>query len=193
VGCKLSHFQKSKIAPYDLLESAKAHPIIRRYLAGAKPVEYSAHLIPEGGFNSLPPLYTDGFMVAGDAAQMVNPTHREGSNLAMTAGVLAAQTAIEAKIKGDFSKVALSAYQEKLEASFILRDLEDHKDVETKVEENMDLLTIYPEMACQALYEYFTVDGRPKRDVQGDIFRRLFKIRSKLSIAKLLWNMRKAF
>src|SRR6185436_6579375 len=120
VGCKLSHFQKSGIRPYELLESAKSHPVIRRYLAGAKPMEYSAHLIPEGGYYSLPPLYTDGFMLAGDAAQMINPTHREGSNLAMTAGKLAAETAIEAKQKGDFSKAVLVNYQKRLESSFIL-------------------------------------------------------------------------
>jgi electron transfer flavoprotein-quinone oxidoreductase len=100
VGCKLSHYQQSKIAPYDLLESAKKHPSVRRMLADAKPLEYSAHLIPEGGYHSLPPLYTDGFMMAGDAAQMINPTHREGSNLAMAAGMMAAQTAIQAKKKG---------------------------------------------------------------------------------------------
>jgi len=193
VGCKLSHFQKAKIAPYDLLESAKKHPVIRRFLQDAKPMEYSAHLIPEGGYYSLPPLYTDGFMLAGDAAQMINPTHREGSNLAMTAGMLAAQTAVEAKKKGDFSKNTLKAYQQKLEASMVLPDLEDHKDVEPKIEQNMDLLTVYPDMATKALFEYFTVDGRAKRDVQKSIFRRIRKTRSFLRIAKDFWAVRKAF
>jgi len=193
VGCKLSHFQKSKIAPYDLLDAAKKHPIIRRYLQETTSLEYSAHLIPEGGWYSLPPLYTDGFMVAGDAAQMINPTHREGSNLAMTAGRLAAETAIEAKKKGDFSRNTLVAYQRKLEASMVLPDMEDHKDLERKVEENMDLLTVYPDMACQALFEYFSVDGRPKRDVQKSIFRRVRKTRSIINIVKDFWTMRKAF
>jgi electron transfer flavoprotein-quinone oxidoreductase len=193
VGCKLSHFQNSKIAPYELLESAKKHPTIRRLLDGATPMEYSAHLIPEGGYNSLPPLYTDGFMIAGDAAQMINPTHREGSNLAMAAGRMAAQTAIEAKKKGDFSKDALSSYQKNLEKSFVIIDMEDHKDVEEKVEKNMDLLTVYPEIACQALYEYFTVDGRPKRDVQKALIRRARKTRGLLNMVKDFWSMRKAF
>lgn len=189
VGCKLSHFQKSLIPPYELLEAAKKHPAIRRMLAGAKPMEYSAHLIPEGGYYSLPPLYTDGFMVAGDAAQMINPTHREGSNLAMAAGMFAAQTAIEAKQKGDFSKATLSAYQKKLESSFIMPDLEEHKDVEIKVEKNMDLLTVYPELAARAAYEYFTVDGRSKKDIQKSIFRRILKTRSAGKILKDLWGM----
>ncbi len=189
VGCKLSHFQKNNVRPYELLESAKKHPIIRRYLADAKPLEYSAHLIPEGGWYSLPPLYTDGFMIAGDAAQMINPSHREGSNLAMTAGMLAAQTAAEAKKKGDFSKASLSEYQKKLEASFVLPDMEEHKDLELKVEKNMDLLRVYPDLACQALFEYFTVDGRTKKEVQRSIFRRALKTRSLKKIAKDMWGM----
>ncbi len=193
VGCKLSHFQKAKAAPYDLLEAAKKHPIIRRYLQDAKPMEYSAHLIPEGGYYSLPPLYTDGFMLAGDAAQMINPSHREGSNLAMTAGQLAAETAVEAKKKGDYSAKTLSAYQTRLEASMVMPDLRDHKDIEPKIEENMDLLTVYPEMASRALYEYFTVDGRPKKVVQKSIFRSIRKTRSIMRMVKDFWNVRKAF
>lgn len=191
VGCKLSHFQKSKIAPYELLESAKNHPVIRRMLAGAKPMEYSAHLIPEGGYYSLPPLYTDGFMLAGDAAQMINPTHREGSNLAMAAGMYAAQTAIEAKRQGNFSKAVLAGYQKRIESSFIMPDLEEHKDVEIKVEKNMDLLTVYPELAARALYEYFTVDGRPKKDIQKSIFRRILRTRSAAIMLKDIWGMLK--
>ncbi len=213
VGCKLSHFQKSNVRPYELLEEAKKHPIIRRYLADAKPLEYSAHLIPEGGYYSMPPLYTDGFLIAGDAAQMINPSHREGSNLAMTAGMLAAQTVAEAKQKGDFSKATLSAYQRKLETSFIIPDMDEHKDLELKIERNMDLLTVYPDLACRALHEYFTVDGRTKKDVQKSIFRKILKTRSIKKIVKdmlgmvqrgnkkptfwgllkELWNMRKVF
>jgi electron transfer flavoprotein-quinone oxidoreductase len=110
-GRKALAFSKTGIRPPDLLEYAKAHPMIRRLLKGAKPLEYSAHLIPEGGYNSMPKLYSDGILIAGDAAQMVNASHREGSNLAMTAGRLAAETVIEAKKKGDFSAKTLSAYQ----------------------------------------------------------------------------------
>ena len=193
VGCKLSHFQKSKMAPYELLESAKEHPAVRRYIRDAKPMEYSAHLIPEGGYHSMPPLFTDGFLIGGDAAQMVNPSHREGSNLAMTAGKLAAETVIAAKKKGDYSKDTLSLYQKKLEKSFVLPDLDEHKDLEAKVEENLDLLTVYPEMASKALFEYFTVDGRAKKDIQRSIFRRVRRTRSVLSIVKDFWSMRKAF
>jgi electron transfer flavoprotein-quinone oxidoreductase len=184
VGCKLSHFQKSGVKPYELLEQVKAHPILRRLIAGSKTLEYSAHLIPEGGYNSMPPLYADGFLIAGDAAQMVNASHREGSNLAMTAGRMAAETVVEAKKAGDFSSKTLSRYQKKLRDSYVIPDLFDHKDLEAEVEKHMSLVAEGPDLACGALFEYFTVDGRPKRDVQKSILKRVFRNRALKDLIK---------
>lgn len=192
VGCKLDHFLQARISPYELLETAKQHPSVKGLLKDAKPMEYSSHLIPEGGYKSMPPLYSDGFLIAGDAAQMINPTHREGSNLAMTAGRLAAETCISAKEKGDFSKAGLSAYQKKLQASYILPDLEKIKDLEHHVEKHMALLRVYPEMASQALYEYFTVDGRPKKDIRWSIIKKILKTRSPFKMIGDLWGLRNA-
>lgn len=193
VGVKLSHLQKTKVRPYDLLEYVKAHPIVRRMISGAKPLEYSAHLIPEGGYHSLPPLYADGFLIAGDAAQMINPAHREGSNLAMSAGRMAAETVIAAKRAGDFTKKTLSGYQKRLEESFILPDLYDHRDLETMAEKHMDLIAAGPELMAQTMLEYFNIDGRPKRDAQKSIIRRIFRnkavnalIKSEMSFGNML-------
>ena len=173
VGAKLSHFQKTGIRPPDLLEYAKSHPMIRRLLKGAVSQEYSAHLIPEGGFYSMPPLYAGGFLIAGDAAQMVNPSHREGSNLAMTAGRLAGETVVEAKKKGDFSAVTLSTYQKKLEASYVIPDLMDVKDLEPLAEKHMDLIREIPELFSQVAQDYFNVDGRPKHEVMKSMLNRV--------------------
>jgi len=175
VGCKVSHFQKTGIAPYDLLDRLKSHPAVRKLIQGSQSLEYSGHIIPEGGYHSMPPLYTDGFLVAGDAAQMINPSHREGSNFAMTAGKLAAETAAEAGKAGDFSAKKLSSYQRKLKATYILPDLFDHKDLEEEIERKPELLTELPELLARAVLEYFTVDGRPKREVQSAILKRIFR------------------
>ncbi len=193
VGCKLSHFQKSGVRPYDLLEYVKQHPIVRRLISGSKPLEYSAHLIPEGGYNSMPPLYADGFLVAGDAAQMVNASHREGSNLAMTAGRLAGETVVEAKKAGDFSTKTLAQYQRRLRESFIIPDLYDHKDLEQKVEEHLPLLDVGPDLLCQAAFEYFTVDNRTKRDVQKAILRRIFRHKAVSELIKSEMNWKNAY
>src|SRR3989338_2931849 len=51
VGCKLSHLQKSGRPIYELLDKLKAHPVLRPLIKDAKPLEYSGHIIPEGGYN----------------------------------------------------------------------------------------------------------------------------------------------
>lgn len=163
VGCKLSDYQRTGLRPSDHLEHVKAHPLVKKLISGGKLLEYSAHLIPEGGYKSMPPLAADGFLVAGDAAQMTNPAYREGSNLAMTAGKLAAETVIEAKKKGDYTKATLSAYVDKLKASYVLPDMEDIQDLEEHVENSPGFLEFYPKLACELAQLRFSADGVPKR------------------------------
>lgn len=191
IGCKFAEFQRSGVKPYVLLEALKNHPMIRRLIAGSQSLEYSAHLIPEGGYHAMPPLYADGILIVGDAAQMINPTHREGSNLAMTAGKLAGETVIEAKRRGDFSARALSVFRKKLEATYVMKDLEDHKDVEEKVQQIPGLISVYPGLLCEAAYEYFTVDGIPKRDHQRRIIARIRRQRGMFQLLKDAFRLRK--
>ncbi|MDE2142113.1 MAG: FAD-dependent monooxygenase [Elusimicrobia bacterium] len=190
VGCKLSDYQKKGIRPSDHLEHVKSHPLVKKLISGGKLLEYSAHLIPEGGYKSMPPLASDGFLVAGDAAQMTNPAYREGSNLAMTAGKLAGETVVEAKVKGDYTKAALQAYVHKLEASYVLSDMEDIQDLEEHVENSEGFLEFYPKLACELAQLRFSADGVPKRDhlkaAIGMIRKRGF-----LRVAKDLFPLRK--
>jgi len=192
IGCAVDDFQRTNIKPYELLEELKRHPMIRKYIAGAQPLEYSAHLIPEGGYKSMPPLFTDGMLIAGDAAQMINPTHREGSNLAMAAGQMAAETVIEAKKQGVYSAAVLSAYKKKLEVSFVLKDMKDHKDIEDEVRKRREMLTIYPQLINRAAHEHFRVDGEPKRVHQKRIMKMFLKERGLLNMALDAWAMRQA-
>ena len=191
VGCKLSDYQKKGIRPADHLEHVKRHPLIRKLISGGKTLEYSAHLIPEGGYKSMPPLAKDGFLVAGDAAQMTNPAYREGSNLAMTAGRLAGETVIEAKAKGDYREATLRAYVNKLEASYVLSDMEDIADLEEHVENSAGFLEFYPRLACELAQLRFSADGEPKRGhwkkALGMIRRRGFA-----RVARDLFPLRKA-
>ncbi|MFH1726231.1 MAG: FAD-dependent oxidoreductase [Elusimicrobiota bacterium] len=190
VGCKLSHYQKSGIRPSEHLELVKKHPCLKKLLEGTKTLEYSAHLIPEGGFKSMPPLAKDGFLVAGDAAQMVNPAFREGSNLAMTSGMLAGETVIEAKKKGDFSEATLSAYVDKLQSSYVLPDLEEVKDIEDHVESCEGFLDFYPKLACDLAHLRFSADGQPKKDHFKKAIQ-LVRRRGFLRMARDLWPLRK--
>ena len=80
----VNHLRDKRVKPYAVLDAVKQHPMIRKLIQGGETKEYSGHLIPEGGFHSIPPLSGDGWCICGDAAQLVNFVHREGTNLAMT-------------------------------------------------------------------------------------------------------------
>src|SRR5579872_2727767 len=130
VGAIMSDLAAFKTRPQDLLEWLKSHPSIKPLLEGAALREYTAHLIPEGGYNKMLPLYTDGMMVAGDAAGLVNALNFEGTNFAMISGKYAGQTALDAAKAGHgFAKEHLAGYRTYLDNSFVLKDLKKFRDV----------------------------------------------------------------
>jgi len=174
-GALLSDLITHEVNVSDLLDRFKRHPAIAPLLEGAELVEYSAHLIPEGGWRALPTLFTDGALVVGDAAGFVNPLSREGSNFAMISGKLAAETIIEARAAGDFSAFTLSRYWQKLEESFVLPDLETIRHVTPFVHQRPYLLREYPEALARAFQHYLTVDGTPKAQKYGAIIRELIR------------------
>jgi electron transfer flavoprotein-quinone oxidoreductase len=178
VGAILSEFIKKGITPYDLIETLKQHPSVRPLLAGGEPKEYAAHLIPEGGYKAVPKLFADGLLVVGDAGMLVNSFHREGSNLAITSGRLAAETVLAAKEKNDFSAESLSLYQKKLEESFVMKDLKKYKDAHHFFDANSHFLTLYPQLANYVANEMMTVDGVPKQDKQKNIMKTVRSTRS---------------
>ncbi|MBX6343036.1 MAG: FAD-dependent oxidoreductase, partial [Thermomicrobiaceae bacterium] len=172
-GALLSDLIESGLNVSDMLNRFKAHPAIAPLLAGGELVEYSAHLIPEGGYHALPRLFTDGALVVGDAAGLLNPLNREGSNFAMISGKLAAETIVEAKERGDYSAASLSRYQERLEESFILKDMYKIRNLTDFAHARPHLLTEVPEMLSRAAREYLTVDSVPKSVKQQKIVRLL--------------------
>ncbi|MCL4514456.1 MAG: FAD-dependent oxidoreductase [Firmicutes bacterium] len=171
VGAILSDLIRRQVKPYELIEHLKAHPMVKPLLAGGETREYLGHLIPEGGYHAVPPLYGDGFLIVGDAAMLVNSLHREGSNMAMSSGRLAAETVLEARQKGDFSKRTLAAYQRKLEESYVLKDLKKYRHAGRFFETHPHIFELYPELANSAAYEFLKVDGIPKREKQRTIIR----------------------
>ncbi|MEK6543408.1 MAG: FAD-dependent monooxygenase [Elusimicrobiota bacterium] len=192
VGCKLSDLRRNLIKPYDLLDFAKKHPMISRLIKGAKPVEYSAHLIPEGGFNSMPPLYGNGYLIGGDAAQMINPTHREGSNLAMASGRYAGETILEAKKRGDYSSATLSLYEKKVKGGFIWSDLWGIRDLESNIEKDHSVFEVYPRLINEAMYHHFTVDGRTKKEHKKETIKMFLKERGLLKMMRDAWRLKSA-
>jgi len=164
VGVYLEDYKKLGIKPYELLEEIKQYPAISCLINNGEPKEYSAHLIPEGGYKALPKLYADGLLVIGDAAGLVNPYFLEGSNLAMTSGKIAAQTVIEAKQKGDFSGKVLSNYHKQLENSFVLKDLKLLRQLPDFFGRHSELFWDLPDVVNQSVKDFLEVDGVPKEE-----------------------------
>jgi len=184
VGTLLSGMIEHKIKPYDLLEYVKNHPMIRPYIQGSEPQEYLAHLIPEGGYHSVPRLVGNGVLVIGDAAQLVNAIHREGSNMAMTSGRLAAETIIEAKELGHYSENVLKSYADKLLASFVGQDLKKYKDATHHFEKFPQYFEKYIPLLNKSASQMFTVDGKSKWEKQKKIMSDLGGAKSKFKLAK---------
>ncbi|MCM2532770.1 FAD-dependent oxidoreductase [Neobacillus pocheonensis] len=184
VGTLLSGLIKHKIKPYDLLEYVKNHPMIRPYIQGSEPQEYLAHLIPEGGYNSMGKIVGDGVIVIGDASQLVNAIHREGSNLAMTSGRLAAETVLLAKEAGNFSVGMLDHYRVRLMDGFVGQDMKKYQHSTHHFNKFPQYFDAYIPMVNKAASQMFTVDGSSKWDKQKKIWSGLGTAKEKMKLAR---------
>lgn len=160
----LDDIKKYKVKPYELLDELKKHPAIAPYIKSGKTLEYSSHLIPEGGYNSIPKVYDNRVMVIGDAAMLVNNIHFEGTNLAMLSGKIAAETAIDALNMQDCSASFLSSYYKRLQDSIIIKDLKTHRNTIDVIKKNISTITdLYPQLACEFFDMMSYSDFVPKR------------------------------
>lgn len=179
IGCILSDLRTRQLPPYVLLERLKQHPAVRPLIAGAEMKEYAAHMIPEGGSKALPQLYGAGWLMVGDSAGFVNAIHREGSNLAMTTGRLAAETLIALKGAGKpMSAANLAAYKEAVDASFVMADMNKYKDAPDMLLANPQFLGVYPGLLDRAAKTILTVDGDSKQEKQRQIWQSFKEKRS---------------
>ncbi len=187
IGTPVSELVSKDLNTNDLLEAFKAHPCVRNYLRGGKTVEYSAHMIPEGGYNKLGELVADGLILVGDSAGFLNPSlYKEGTNNAMASGVFAAETVLEAREAGDFTKKGLSGYRKRLEESFVLKDLKRYKDVPDILHSHSDLFDDYPDALLTMLRDHFTISEKSKEEIHKDMIK---DFKGKVGVWKALLDM----
>ncbi|MGD0232324.1 MAG: FAD-dependent oxidoreductase [Syntrophorhabdales bacterium] len=160
----LDALKDSGIAPYELFQRFLSSDPVRKTLKGAKLLEYSAHVLPEGGYKLVPRLFTNGMLLAGDAAGLcyTNGLNQEGMNLAVTSGFYAAETILDAFQKGDFSARQFAQYEARLNESFVLRDM---KIFEKTVDlmHNERLFSVYPKLVGTILEQLYRSDGKPRK------------------------------
>lgn len=127
VGTYVANFVTGNFNPHDLIVKIKQHPLLAPLFTGTETLEYCAQMIPEGGYEAIPPLVHPGCLIAGDAAGLVNGV--QGLNLAMLSGQLAGKTLIAAKHKNDFSQRQLSLYKRLLDESYVLQNLRANRHI----------------------------------------------------------------
>jgi len=172
-------------SPHDLLEAFKARSEIQPLISGGNSVEYSAHLIPEGGFNAIPQLVTDGMVLVGDAAGFIlnmGVTVR-GMDFAIASGVMAARALLHAREKNDFSRTSLSHYERQLKDSFVWQDLKSFRYMPDFLA-TPRLYELYPSVACEVLEQAFWIGEMPKEKLSKTIFRTFRKQLLHLGVLK---------
>jgi electron transfer flavoprotein-quinone oxidoreductase len=166
VICQVSSLVETGRRPYDVLEHFKAHPAVAPLVRGARLREYSAHLIPEGGWQMMPELVTGGMLVAGDAAGFCLATglYIEGMNYAIQSGRAAGEAAAEACRVKDYAKHTLSRYTELLWPYNVFTDFRRYRHAPAFVNGER-LQNLYPEMVGRGLEQLFRVDGSAKQKI----------------------------
>ena len=142
--------------PEQIIADLKAHPAIMPFVEGGELKEYSAHVIPEGGWDAMPRLTMPGLIVAGDAASMCLAAGiwLEGVNMAMGAGLAAGRTTTAALAGGRADDLD-ATYRREL--GFVASNLQrlrlaPHLVLSPRVQEQ------YPQLVASIVERMFQVD-----------------------------------
>lgn len=163
----MSEVLKQDVPVYQMLEDFKNRPEIKPLIAGGKTVEYSGHVVPEGGLHMMPEIVGDGVVVAGDAAMLcmnLGYTVR-GMDLAVASGEIAAKAVIKALDAGDTSKAGLADYKTMLDNSFIMRDMKMYAKAPEFLETSPMMFRGVPELIRDIMTPLFKTDGEPCKHV----------------------------
>ncbi|MBD3780465.1 MAG: FAD-dependent oxidoreductase [Micrococcales bacterium] len=183
-----------KESGHSLLDTAEAlheHPAIGRYVAGGELVEYGAHLVYEGGYDTLPELSGAGWLVCGDAAGLcLNRGFTiRGMDYAVMSGIAAADAvtgALDAAAgTAPLGAAALSGYRERLEAG-LLRDFRATRGAHDWMAATTDLFTVYPQLAVDAMTGLYHVGPEPLTPVASTLWRAARQIKKPVRTARTL-------
>ena len=158
VVVSLPELAASGVRPEALIADLKAHPTIAPLLAGSTLREYGAHLIPEGGYDTMPALAADGLLIAGDAGAMTLAAGLwlEGVNFAIGSGYAAGRAVDRALSKGDCTAKGLASYRADLEGQFVLADHKRLRKAPSLVLSER-VQQRYPGLICDLAEGMFTV------------------------------------
>jgi electron-transferring-flavoprotein dehydrogenase len=109
--------------PQYMLQKFKSHPRVAEIIEGGTVEEYGGKALTAGGWYSMQQPYCDGAMFVGESAQIIDVSSFKGLHLGMKSGMLAAETALEALLAGDVSANVLRKYSDRIENSYIKKEM----------------------------------------------------------------------
>jgi electron transfer flavoprotein-quinone oxidoreductase len=176
VGIQALMEHQPRIEAPELMEMLRARPEIAPLIDGGNTVEYSAHVIPEGGIRALPQLVGDGILLVGDAAGLglnMGVTVR-GMDFALASGALAARAIKDARAgaihESPLPAASLGAYERLLRDSFVLKDLQTFRGM-LDVLDNPRLFSKYPEAISRIFEKMFWIGDQPKDKLSSTVMR----------------------
>ena len=188
---------ESNVPVYQQLENFKNREEIKPLLKGGKTVEYSGHLVPEGGYNMVQrhQLTGNGVIVCGDAVGMcINSGYSvRGMDLAVTSGQLAAEAVNKAIDADDFSAAGLGSYKTALDNSYVMKDLKNFQKFPEFMDNDLGMLwdNTLSDMVLNIFKKLYIVDGTGEIPVKQKIMP-LVKEVGIFKIAKLAMKGMKA-
>jgi electron transfer flavoprotein-quinone oxidoreductase len=189
IVCTLSDLVKGDKSVPQMLEDFKNHPAVKPLVKDGKLIEYSGHLVPEGGVAMMPKLVGDGVLVIGDAAGLcINIGYAvRGMDLAVGSAECAAKAVLKAASVDDFSESSLNYYKQLLDESFVMKDMNLYKNFPHFMEETTRIFNEYPRMAADIMKDMFVVNGEPAKPLLKNAMKHVKKV-GLMKIAKDGWK-----
>ncbi|MCC5905276.1 MAG: FAD-dependent oxidoreductase [Balneolaceae bacterium] len=190
----LKDLREKEKKPHDILNVFKQHPVISDMIRGGEVVEYSAHVVSSGDKRLIPKkLYKSGLVVCGEAANLLMNAGKaiQGMDYAMRSGMLAAEAIINAKNTDDFTEGSMKKYQEALEASYVMKDINNFQDAvhllhDPVMSQNM------PNLICDFGRNFFSIKNEPTQKARKMLGKAVKKHSSYWELMKLGWKGSKA-
>jgi electron-transferring-flavoprotein dehydrogenase len=152
--------------PQRELQFFKSHSLVKKFLNGGKVVSYGAKVFPVGGFYSIPKLATDGAIIIGDAAGLINTRKLKGLHYAIRSGMTAAEVIFKAISASDYSRHTLQTYEDLLYESVVISDIRAARNYR-QVFAKAGRAGLYLGVPLSLIQQYFPFRLGTKKDHEG--------------------------
>jgi electron transfer flavoprotein-quinone oxidoreductase len=186
----LKDLREKEKEPYEILNTFKKHPAIADMIHGGDVVEYSAHVVSSGDKRIMPKkLYKDGLLICGEAANLLMNAGKaiQGMDYAMRSGIIAAETIVNAKGSGNFGEDAMKKYQDALDDSYVMKDINNFQDAVHLLHDPV-MTQKMPNLICDFGRNFFSIKNEPTKKARVMLGESVKKHSSYLELMKLGWK-----